>query len=309
MNKKIKEFFDFNKKERIGVLTLLTILIILIIIYYLLPHIISQNQSTNNLKLKQQVQAFIEARKEENNTSPEQSTKKYNPDKNENTELTPFPFDPNNLPESQWKKIGFSEKQIQIIKNYEKSGGKFYEKEDLKIIYGISPEEYAQLEPYIRIKKQKKDEKPRLENKENNPLKKEAEKTYHMDLNTADSSQLIKISGIGKVFSSRIVKYRNYIGGFYNKEQLMEVYNFDSSNYQSVQKHFWVDSTKIQKINLNTATFKELLQHPYLDYYLVKEIVNHRQEHGRYKALSELKKLDLMYAKLYEKLKHYLTLS
>jgi len=309
MNKKIKEFFDFNKKERIGVLTLLTILLILIIIYYLLPHIISQHPSTNNQKLKQQVQAFIEARKAENNTQPKQSTNKYNSGKKENTELTPFPFDPNNLPESQWKKIGFSEKQIQIIKNYEKSGGKFYDKDDLKKIYGISPEEYAQLEPYIRIKEQQKNKKSQPENKGKSPLKKEAEKSYHMDLNTADSAQLIKVNGIGKVFSSRIVKYRNYLGGFYKKEQLMEVYNFDSANYQSVQKHFWVDSTKIQKINLNTATFKELLQHPYLDYYLVKEIVNHRQDHGRYKTLSELKKLDLMYSKLYEKLKHYLTLS
>lgn len=309
MNKRIKEFFDFNKKERIGVLTLLTILIILIVIYYSMPYIISQNQNTNNHELKQQVQAFIEARKNEDNTQPEQNPNTDNSDKQENTELTPFPFDPNNLPDSQWKKIGFSEKQIQIIKNYEKSGGQFYKKEDLKIIYGISPEEYSQLEPYITIKKQEKSEKPKKDKKENITLKKEAEKTYHMDLNTADSGQLIKINGIGKVFSGRIVKYRNYLGGFYRKEQLMEVYNFDSSNYQSVQKHFWVDSSKIQKINLNTATFKELLQHPYLDYYLVKEIVNHRQENGRYKTLSELKKLDLMYSKLYEKLKHYLTLS
>lgn len=309
MNKRIKEYFDFNNKERIGVLTLLTILIILIIIYYSLPYLISQNPGTNNQKLKQQVQAFIEARKAEDNAQPKQSPGTYNSDKDENTELTPFPFDPNNLPVSQWKRIGFSEKQIQIIKNYEKSGGRFYEKEDLKIIYGISPEEYSQLEPYIQIKKQERSQKSPKDSKKNTPLKKEAEKTYHMDLNTADSGQLIKIKGIGKVFSSRIVKYRNYLGGFYKKEQLMEVYNFDSSNYQSVQKHFWVDSTKIQKVNLNTATFKELLHHPYLDYYLVKEIVNHRQEHGRYKTLSELKKLDLMYVKLYEKLKHYLTLS
>src|SRR5690606_10593866 len=61
-------------------------------------------------------------------------------------------FDPNNLPAEEWRKMGFSENQVKVIKNYEAKGGKFYTKKDVAKIYSISDEEYARIEPYIRIK-------------------------------------------------------------------------------------------------------------------------------------------------------------
>ena len=74
--------------------------------------------------------------------------------KSDISKLQPFPFDPNNLPEDKWKEIGLTDRQIKIIKNYEAKGGRFYNKNDLKKIYGISTEEYEVLEPYIRIEQQ-----------------------------------------------------------------------------------------------------------------------------------------------------------
>ncbi|MCF8231229.1 MAG: helix-hairpin-helix domain-containing protein [Bacteroidales bacterium] len=309
MNKKPRKFFEFNTKERIGVLTLLAILLLLIVIYLLLPRFISLNGNTSNKEFKKQVEAFIEARKKEKDKKKQKTTKK---DTLKNKvrkpeQLTPFPFDPNNLPENKWKEIGFSQNQIQIIKNYEKSGGSFDKKEDLKKIYGITQQEFAQLEPYINIKKPEKKKASGKQNKINEDST-TPRTTLHIDLNSTDSSELIKIRGIGEVFSQRIIKYRDYLGGFYTKKQLLEVYNFDSSNYLPLKNHFWTDTTNIQKVNINTATFKELQRHPYMDYYLVKQIVNYREDHGRFKSLSELNMLDLMYDELYEKLKHYLVL-
>lgn len=309
MNKKLQKFLEFNKKERLGILTLLAILILLIVGYMILPRFISMNGNTNNKEIKKQVEAFIEARKKE-----KEKEKKSNKNKTIQTQtkelaqLTPFPFDPNDLPESKWKKIGFSKHQIQIIKNYEQSGGSFDKKEDLKKIYGINQQEYAQLEPYINIKKpEKKKINKEKEDKENAATDKTRD-TLHIDLNSTDSLELIKIKGIGEVFSQRIIKYRDYLGGFYTKDQLLEVYNFDSSNYLPLKSHFWADTSNIQKVNVNTATFKELQHHPYIDYHLVKQIVNYRENHGRFKNLSELHKLELMYDELYEKLKHYLVI-
>ena len=172
----------------------------------------------------------------------------------------------------------------------------------------MDQQEYTQLEPYIKIEqkkeaKSKKDAEPKTEAKADKP------KPMNIELNSADSSTLIKVNGIGTVFSSRIVKYRDYLGGFHSKHQLLEVYNLDSTVYQRIEESLWVDSTKIEKIHLNTATFKELLQHPYTDYYLVKQMVNYREQHGGFKKLSQLRELELMYEELYEKLIPYLTLS
>jgi len=308
MNNKIRQFFDFNKKERIGILSLLIILIALIVIYYTLPQLVNTNSENVNEQFKKQVEEFIQARKKEKTASLKKKRDTIKKSIKDTKKLKPFHFNPNNLPAREWKKMGFSDKQVEIIKNYEKSGGKFYSKEDLKKIYGIDQEEYTQLEPYIKIEqkkeaKSKKDAEPKPEAKADKP------KPLNIELNSADSSTLIKVTGIGTVFSSRIVKYRDYLGGFHSKHQLLEVYNLDSTVYQRIEKNFWVDSTKIEKIHLNTATFKELLQHPYTDYYLVKQMVNYREKHGGFKKLSQLRELELMYEELYEKLIPYLTLS
>lgn len=310
MNNKIRQFFDFNKKERIGILSLLVILIILIVIYYSLPQLVKTNSDKVNEQFKKQVEEFIEARKKEKTASLKQKRNTSQESIKDTKKLKPFPFNPNNLPARKWKKMGFSDKQVEIIKNYEKSGGKFYTKEDLKKIYGINQEEYTQLEPYIKIKQEKKEETERKEDSEPaHEVMPEKPKPMNIELNSADSNTLLKVKGIGTVFSSRIVKYRDYLGGFHSKEQLLEVYNLDSAVYQRVKENFWVDASKIEKINLNTATFKEILQHPYTDYYLVKQMVNYREKHGGFKKLSQLRELDLMYEELYEKLKPYLTLS
>ena len=310
MNKKLQKFLEFNKKERLGILTLLAILILLIVGYMVLPRFISMNGNPNNEEIKKQVEAFIEARKKEKEKKEQKSNKNdtLQTQAKELAQLTPFPFDPNDLPTSKWKEIGFSKQQIQIIKNYEQSGGSFDKKEDLKKIYGINQQEYAQLEPYINIKKPEKKEKNKEKKDEENASINDFRDTLHIDLNSTDSTELIKIRGIGEVFSQRIIKYRDYLGGFYTKEQLLEVYNFDSSNYLPLKSHFWADTTNIQKVNVNTATFKELQHHPYIDYHLVKQIVNYREKHGRFKNLTELNKLELMYDELYEKLKHYLVI-
>lgn len=93
-----------------------------------------------------------------------------------------------------------------------------------------------------------------------------------VEINSADSAGLTKIRGIGSVFAKRIIRYREMLGGFYNKEQLMEVYGIDSTNFPGIAKQIRLDSSMIRKININTVIFKDLLKHPYLDYEDVKAL-------------------------------------
>lgn len=310
MKNNIKQFFDFNKKERIGVLALLSLLIALGAIYLMLPDLVKPTSRHDQTAFKKQVEAFINARKKEKEKEKKHAAKTKSDSTGKTTELTPFPFDPNNLPREKWRKIGFSKGQIDIIKNYEKSGGHFYDKDDLKKIYGITEQEFEQLASYIRIEKQEKQSEKQYSDKKKSK-KEENDDAYqppHLDINSADSTELIKIRGIGPVFSKRIVKYRNYLGGYYAKKQLLEVYSFDSADYAKVQEYLWVDTSRIKSIALNKASFSQLQKHPYIDYYLVKEIVNYREDNGRFENLKELKQLDLMYDELFQKIKHYLTL-
>ena len=109
-----------------------------------------------------------------------------------------------------------------------------------------------------------------------------------IDLNRADSSDLVRLRGIGPVLSARIIKYRNALGGFCAVDQLREVYGMDSLTAGSLRAFLSVDQTAVQKIDLNKAAFKELLHHPYLEYEEVKRIVQYRDKHGTFSATEEL---------------------
>jgi competence protein ComEA len=92
------------------------------------------------------------------------------------------------------------------------------------------------------------------------------------DINTIDTLQLNKLPGIGKVFSERIIKYRDALGGFISLNQLNEVYNLKPETINKILPYLTCKKTKIRQININTATFKEINAHPYITYEQTKAI-------------------------------------
>lgn len=128
-----------------------------------------------------------------------------------------------------------------------------------------------------------------------------------IDINTADSTQLLAIKGIGPVFAGRIVKYRKMLGGYAKKEQLLEVYGFDKERYDGILNQISL-STGIKKVNLNTEVFKELSSHPYIKYDLTKAIFKLRKKQGPFKTIEDIKQIDLVTDELYNKLAPYLSI-
>lgn len=106
-------------------------------------------------------------------------------------------------------------------------------------------------------------------------------------LNETDTAQWKKIPGIGSSFASRIVKYRELLGGFVSPEQLLEVYGMDEDRYSQIVPFLAIDAS-VTKINVNKLEFKELLRHPYLNYKQVQVIVNLRKKKGEINALPQL---------------------
>ena len=158
---------------------------------------------------------------------------------------------------------------------------------------------------------------PGYEKKENDP-KPENKTTYTpfppqeklaegetISLNEPDTAQWKKIPGIGRAYASRIVKYRNLLGGFASVDQLREVYGIDDALFTKIAPYIQPDGN-FDKILINQLEFKEMLKHPYLNYKQVKAIFDLRNRKGKIQSIGELSFLDEFTSGDIERLKPYL---
>ncbi len=290
-----KDSFNFSKKELNGIL----VLSVLILLFLFLPVIYpfrSTPQKGDTAAFKQEIEAFEQSMVDERAYSY-RDVKTAKAEKI--TKPVYFPFDPNGLAPGDWKKLGLSEKQIAVIKNYEAKGGRFYRKEDVQKMYVISSETYRQLAPYIHIKiKQKSTELSKHPARAALPI---------IDINLADSVQMQNIKGVGPAFASRIVRYRDRLGGFYSKNQLREIYGLDSLKYEQLSPQISLSASALKKININKVEFDDLKRHPYLNYKQINAIIQYRKQHGNYQNINDLRKVALLNAEILRKLEPYLT--
>jgi competence protein ComEA len=296
----LKNYFNFNKGERIGIIVVIAI-IVAVLAYPYLVKITFNDNSGEFLQFAKEIEQFKASLKNAADSADEARRLDFQQMDRSVAEnkITPFIFNPNLLPSEQWSKMGLKDWQIKVIKKYEAKGGKFFKKEDFKRMFCISPSEYEILEPYISIPEQKNeysDRKPEI---------KEIKKKVLVDLNTADSVTLLTLYGIGPSFAKRIIKYRNLLGGFYSKNQLLEVYGFDQDKFDKIESKCDVSSGGIKKININTVRTDELKKHPYMDYYTAKAIVDQRVILGRFTSMQQLKAIPLIHEDLFNKIQHY----
>lgn len=207
-------------------------------------------------------------------------------------------IDPNKVEKEELIQFGFTEFQADNIVAYRKKGGRFETPSDLLKIYGLDSSFYLGIEPHIQIEAVPELPMPKDEIKP--PL-------IMVELNNADTTSLIQLAGIGSVFASRIVKYRDLLGGFDRKEQLLEVYNFSEEIFQRIQNNITVDTTIIQKIRLNFANYSQLLRHPYLNEEEVKSILDYRNKNGSYTSVSQILENNLVDSSTYYSIKPYLS--
>ncbi|HFB62273.1 MAG TPA: hypothetical protein ENJ69_04750 [Bacteroidetes bacterium] len=292
----IRDFFTLHKSEQRGILFLLFLLVILILFNWAYPRIYPSRKE-NSDRFDREVESFVRARKKledslklvhlqkTGNLSPEQAKRL----------LHPFPFDPNRLRDTQWLQMGLSAKQVKTIRHYLEKGGRFRRKEDLKKIHGLSGAEYAVLEPYIRISPAQKKMHP--------AKKMSRQKT---EINSADSTQLVKNLMLPPWLAERIVKYRRLLGGFYSPRQLLEVYGMKKTIYVSVQNHVFADTSRLRRIDLNHASFKQLLHHPYINYETTKKLVRGRDKTHGFNSFKQVKEVTGLADSLLNKIRHYL---
>jgi competence protein ComEA len=217
-----------------------------------------------------------------------------------------FPFDPNMASSVELKNLGFPDFIAQRIVTYRSKGGRFKTSEDLKRIYGIDTTWVNTLRPYVRFSSANTYSKASPKgDSESTPMR-----ALPIDLNTCDSLSLLSVYGIGPKLSSRIIRYRNRLGGFVSMHQLAEVYGLDTIVLQELRKRTFIEQNFVpKKINLNTASEKELLQLPYIKPALARAITTYRFQHGEYDSVDALLKIERIDSPTFEKIKPYLTVT
>lgn len=128
-----------------------------------------------------------------------------------------------------------------------------------------------------------------------------------IDLNRSDSIELQRLWGIGPVLSRRIVNYRTLLGGFVSKEQLREVYGLADSVYDRIAPLLTVDTSLVNKIDINSASRNQLRRHPYLDKYQADAIVRLREKQGLYHSVEDLRQVSIIEQEIYNKITPYLS--
>jgi competence protein ComEA len=254
--KTILEWLGYSRRERRSTLILLVILLIVISVNYLVP---SNDPGPEDLSSLLVVPDSIK----ENNPVIFSDTTVH------------FHFDPNSASFDTLVDIGLTEKQARTIISYRNKGGRFKMPDDLKKIYGIDEMTSERLIPLITIQKS-----TRVTRSFSSDSILSRNSTAMIDLNRTDSSSLEKLPGLGRVLSSRIIKYRKILGGYTSVEQLKEVYGLQEETYNLLAGKLFADTSLIKRIDINRASLKELSKHPYLDRNDIQAIAKYRELKG-----------------------------
>ena len=107
----------------------------------------------------------------------------------------------------------------------------------------------------------------------------------HIVLNTADTTALKTVPGIGPYFARKIVEYGGRLGGYVSVNQLDEIEDFPLD----AKRYLVVENPSPRKLNVNRLTLNDLKRHPYLNFYQARAITDYRRLHGPLKSLQDLR--------------------
>jgi len=214
------------------------------------------------------------------------------------------PFNPNYITDGKGAELGMSLDAIDRLLAYRKTGKFVNSKRAFQKVTGISDVLLQKISPFFKFPDWVIEVN---RNKKRTPSEKVLTKITTTDLNKATASDLRTVVGVGAVFSERIIKYRSKLQGFSMQRQLYEVWGLEEEIADKVVAVFKVlKLPNIQKLNVNTVTFKELLKTPYINYELCKKIFEYRDSVAELQSISELKNITGFPLDLYERIVLYL---
>lgn len=285
----LKSHFWYNKRQRNGILFLIILICLLQIALFFADFSVrdvSSEKTTELVALQQQIDRLKQL---------------------EITNRTPkiFPFNPNYLTDFKASRLGMSTREIDRLFEYRKSNKFINSATEFQQITKISDSLVSAISPYFKfpdwVSKRHKN------NSKNKKTTSSVAKRSTIDMNVATIQDFTTVKGVSKTIAKRIVKYRTKLQGFSIQSQLSEVWGLDTTTTVRILATFSVISNpKIDKININTATFKEVLKNPYIDYDLCKKIFEYRDQVAELQSLKELKNISNFPIEKYNRIALYL---
>ena len=199
-----------------------------------------------------------------------------------------FPFDPNKADSTDLLRLGLQPWQVRNIYKYRANGGIYRKKEDFARLYGLTQGQYQAMEPYIEISSEYQPASTMVEERQKErdtvmyPVK--LKPMEHIVLNTADTTMLKKVPGIGSGYARRIISYGERLGGYYDVSQLLDIEGFPKEALQ----YFVVSNPHLRKININQLTLGQLKAHPDISFNQAKAIAEYRRLKGPIKNIRQL---------------------
>ena len=288
--KSLKSHFWYTKRQRNGILFLVLIILLLQLAYFFVDF--SSGEPILDSSEINTYQKQIDSLKET---------------KIENSKPKIYPFNPNFLTDFKAYKIGLTVAEIDKLLAFRKTGKYVNSAKEFQKVTGVSDSLLLVISPYfkfpewVKVASRKKTSNKKKRNKITSTIEKK-------DLNTATITDLKLVNGIGEKLAKRIITYRDLLKGYTYNQQLYEVYYLDKEVANRVLDYFTVlKKPTIEKLNINDATFKEILHTPYINYDLTKRIVNYRNVIFEYETIEDLKKIDSFPLEKYDRIVLYLT--
>lgn len=218
-----------------------------------------------------------------------------------NAEPISFAFNPNTISKDSLKLLGLSRYTINSLLKYRSKGGKIKSKDQFIRFNGLDESTINRLTSFIdlptkavisdKAKLALSSSKRDTSSKGIKRIKYKKKQPRIIEINSADTTDFMNLYGIGKVYSKRIIAYRNSIGGFFDINQIKEVWGITDSLYLTLVPYLQVNPDNIRKQNLNELTKKELGRHNYVGWHKSKMIMAYKGSHGAYKSMEDLYKL------------------
>ena len=276
----IREFFYLQKSDRKVILTLLVVIVSVFTMIFL-----TGGDST-------------ESTTQQKDSSQSRTNKNYIYDSYTPKKVERFTFDPNTADSTQLLRLGLQDWQVRNIYKYRAAGGIYRKPLDFAKLYGLTVKQYRELEPYIRISSDYQPASTLVNEKESYTRKdtkdsvtyqrpSKIKETEHIVLNTADTTSLMTIPGIGPYYARKIIQYGNRLGGYVSVDQLDEIDDFPTE----AKKYLVINNPSPKKLNINQLSLNELKRHPYINFYQAKAISDYRRLHGSIHSLNELRLL------------------
>ena len=294
----IKEFFYFPKSDRRAMIFLLAVVVLSAVVVGIMDKggMSSQLARTDSLTADSSIRKATVRRGVQYIYNVETVRRKLSA------------FDPNTADSTLLLSLGLQPWQVRSIYRYRAKGGIYRQPSDFARLYGLTVKQYKELLPYIHISDEYK---PAAEVYGRTDAVRSGRDTLrypvklqpgqYVTLDDADTASLRKVPGIGRYYASRIVRYRNDLGGYVSVAQLSEIEGIP----EAALSYFRVTGGAVRKLNLNRLTLNELKHHPYINFYQARRIIDYRRLKGPLHGIDDLRLLKDFSQRDIERLRPY----